>query len=55
MITLSVTWFILVFLSGVIAIVIAATHEGIKNALFWWYTAYWLTCLALLSPSVFVR
>jgi len=55
MITLSVTWFVLVFLAGVIAIVIAATSEGLKSSTFWFHLSFWLAALAFLSPSVFVR
>ena len=50
MITISTTWFVLVFVAGIVAIVIAATHEGLKSSPFWWWLAVWLTCLAFLSP-----
>jgi hypothetical protein len=49
-ITISTTWWALVFIAGLIAIVIAATHEGVKSSPFWWYLSYWLAALALLSP-----
>lgn len=55
MITLSVTWFVLCCLCGLVAIVIAATNEGLKSSTFWFHASFWIAALALLSSGVWVR
>lgn len=50
MITISITWFVACLLAGVVAIVIAATNEGLKSSMFWWHLSFWIAALALLSP-----
>lgn len=48
MITISVTLFWIVLVLGIVALVIALTRENPLTSTFFFYTAFWVTCLALL-------
>ena len=48
MITISITRFWIVLILGLVAVVLALVKENPPTSTFFFYCAYWVTCLAFL-------
>lgn len=50
--SITITAFVLVLVLGIVAIIVALTRENPLNSTFFYLTAFWVTCLAHLSPGL---